>query len=102
MGKITVLLEDQYLLSDTSTDKRDTRVTQIARHVKAPDAFADLLGLGRTAHSAVRLHAVRLHAVRRHAVDRHAVGHQAVDSNKFRVILRYDNQAGNPHEFLWP
>lgn len=79
------------------TDKRDTRVTQIASHVEAPDAFADLLGLGRTAHNAAASRAVRLHAVRRHAV-----GHQAVGSNKFRVILRYDNQAENPHEFLWP
>ena len=80
------------------TDKRDTRVTYVASHVEAPDAVADLLGLGRTAHSAEASRAVALHAVGRHAGARHAV-----DSDEFG-FARYDkdNQAENPHEFFWP
>jgi hypothetical protein len=75
------------------TDKRDTRVTYVASHVEAPDAVADLLGLGRTAHSAVALHAVGRHAGARHAVDSDEFGFARYDK---------DNQAENPHEFFWP
>lgn len=80
------------------TDKRDTRATYVASHVEAPDAVADLLGLGRTAHSAVALYAVGRHAGARHAGARHTV-----DSDEFG-FNRYDkdNQAENPHEFFSP